>query len=795
MKSQKIKQGFIALLLAILLCSVVCVLVTTKPQIAFADDAPVVFEQYKYDNYTDTDTFVYKGNTYNIRQFNDSEVLKRGNAKYVEYSNPSHYRFEIDGDNAIVQIVPKELFNLVGDHLYIGKEYGFFIHTEELKPYPNKVSTVLIFDIIMENLDLNNDSGIVKVTVEPIIQREFVYLSKSQNRYFFRDTTHGSLSGFEEHYEITEDYVIPHFFCAVVSPNDDFVGVDYPMDTYYLKDISYAVNLMNEQSSNAGMPDYDRTKDTGSYITYFDYTYEGITWKNGELSTETKYDFGAEMVSMGLSVGKAVLKNIPVLGQIVSVTDMLMSVVGTTKTIAHYGYERENFLKKSEVSINNGKISGTHYYANRDDQIEHYGNIAKSAITIIKTTKDGDSIWYKNGNKATGYFKIGHSALGLATPDHTRLIRQIGLTVVSKDGTEVDTQTSHYNYMLRQPVAETLDINKKGTVRLLDNGENYFSFAPQYSSKYKLSVGTGQDIQVFVNGNLINGTKSGTSQTYILPLVGGSNNTIKLKVVNEGCFADIAIDVSDSVSNLSVDANKDYIVKITNGSIAQLKTVGLEVNNAVIKSVYEYTAGKLVELNTNIGFTQPEKQLDIMMKANGVYYVVLRSNVNQTLNVIQTNVAKLAVNGNIELSLLADGSYKFFEVNTSSQSSYILTLLDSNTKFAPTCGIAIKAYDSNGNNYTNLYYLSNSYKLQTIGTKYYVGFKALANVNLTIDMKKDVDAFKWEVFKEENGRETLVQAKSIKNTFVAELDYSKDIKYRFVFWINDRVTAKGYDWC
>ena len=33
-------------------------------------------------------------------------------------------------DDAIVKIVPKEYFKTPGDTLYIGREYGFYIHTE-----------------------------------------------------------------------------------------------------------------------------------------------------------------------------------------------------------------------------------------------------------------------------------------------------------------------------------------------------------------------------------------------------------------------------------------------------------------------------------------------------------------------------------------------------------------------------------------------------------------------------------------------------------------------------------------
>lgn len=53
-------------------------------------------------------------------------------------------------DDAIVKIVPKAYFMTAGNELYIGREYGFFIHTEhcaDIAGSNNMYSTVLVFDI------------------------------------------------------------------------------------------------------------------------------------------------------------------------------------------------------------------------------------------------------------------------------------------------------------------------------------------------------------------------------------------------------------------------------------------------------------------------------------------------------------------------------------------------------------------------------------------------------------------------------------------------------------------------
>ena len=62
--------------------------------------------------------------------------------------NSGEYVLETQEDDLIVNIIPKELFKVVGDKTYIGKEYGFFVHTESPAVAPlNMYSTAVIFDM------------------------------------------------------------------------------------------------------------------------------------------------------------------------------------------------------------------------------------------------------------------------------------------------------------------------------------------------------------------------------------------------------------------------------------------------------------------------------------------------------------------------------------------------------------------------------------------------------------------------------------------------------------------------
>ena len=62
------------------------------------------------------------------------------------YFKDYHLDDMIITDDPIVQIVPKELFFIQGEHLYMGKEYGFFVNTVKTIG-GDSYADVLVFDI------------------------------------------------------------------------------------------------------------------------------------------------------------------------------------------------------------------------------------------------------------------------------------------------------------------------------------------------------------------------------------------------------------------------------------------------------------------------------------------------------------------------------------------------------------------------------------------------------------------------------------------------------------------------
>lgn len=786
MNTQKLNKFALSLAIALLAMLATIAIIASPTQTAYAQDTSSSIQNF--DEYTDSDNFVYDNSTYSIQMYESNETLKHGNVTY-----DSNLNMIVSQDNAITRIVPKMLFQTVGDYLHIGKEYGFFIHTENISNSHNKLSTVLIFDIITSNTDLEQNGGVVEVSVEPIIQRQYCCLSPLADRYYFRKLSGSPIRAFAN-VSVAQDTVIPHADCHGYTKNiydfaHDFL-YDYDCNDYYLKDISYEMTLFNEQSSNYGMPDYNANTDTGSYFTYFDYKYQGTVRQNDQIDAETKWDFAKTVINIGLSIGKATLKSVPVIGTILSIGDNLMKVVDLVeggRSIYSYAVARDNYINPHDVDVNNGKITATQFYSNRDDQLAHYGNLVKSVSTIIRTD-DNQSIWYKKGNKATGYFKIAHSALNGQPKDYTRLVKQIALSVVKADGTLVDTNVGTYSHMLREPVYKNLPISHTETVRLLDNGTNYFSFTPQYTSDYKLSIDGSAPSTLYLNNVAVEPISAG-GNTYSLRLVGGNAYNLKLVADNYGYFGSINIDANSDLINLQVNGN--YVVKLTSDT-PEMYGIDTQNSNVLINRIFKINGNGEYVVDDAFSSYTAEKSVDAMI--NSASYIVLSSSTPQTVSLGYNVIPSLSSNGTQSLNLTGNGSYRYVQLDLINDHSYMITANEFGTQTAPSCSLYTRAYNSQGQTYNNFYnYISSAYRFDSTGTKFYFGFKASQDITIQVKIQEAANAFKWEVFKIENNKETLVQNKSVNNTFNVETDLTQNLNYRFVMWINDLYTAPSYN--
>lgn len=103
MNTQKLNK--LVLLFAIVLIALLSTtIITTAPiQIAYAQDTSSSIQNF--DEYTDSDDFVYDNSIYSIQAYENSDFLKYGNVSYDNNLNLTVYQ-----DNAITKIVPKMLF-------------------------------------------------------------------------------------------------------------------------------------------------------------------------------------------------------------------------------------------------------------------------------------------------------------------------------------------------------------------------------------------------------------------------------------------------------------------------------------------------------------------------------------------------------------------------------------------------------------------------------------------------------------------------------------------------------------
>lgn len=121
---------------------------------------------------------------------------------------------------------------------------------------------------------------------------------------------------------VTEDRVVPNVRLLKVDGawQADF---SYAVNEYYLKDVSFAMNLLNEQEVNQGMSIYYASEnDNGAYFTYFDYEYEGVSREKKALTDDDKNTIASTCVDLGLSLIKTVVSFIPGGGAAVSLADL-----------------------------------------------------------------------------------------------------------------------------------------------------------------------------------------------------------------------------------------------------------------------------------------------------------------------------------------------------------------------------------------------------------------------------------------------------------------------------------------
>lgn len=740
---QKINKLNIALLIIMMICMLCCAILFVTPSVAYAVEATGAIN---YDTYTDSKTFTWNGTQQSISDFINNDTIIKGNMSFSPHpaatSGGHVFSATITGDHPIVNVIPKQLFNTTGNHLHIGKEYGFFVNTVENTTIGGKISTVVVFEINTTGLDLNNN-GIFAVEVKPIFQRQYRYVTPEMSVYrFIGDSDHR----IPDYYSgtatigVTEDRVVPNVRLLKVDGawQADF---SYAVNEYYLKDVSFAMNLLNEQEVNQGTSNYYASEnDNGAYFTYFDYEYDGVSREKKALTDDDKNTIASTCVDLGLSLIKTVVSFIPGGGAAVSLADLGLKMIGAAgkaQTIWHYATEADNYLHESDVEVSSGKLTAKHFFPNKSDQISQYGNLAKTAAIVVNTTEDGKTILYGNNNNFKGYFKVGHSAPDGEPMWYTRLLRQIALKVVTTDGDEVACETSSYNYNLGSERRKSIELEREQNMFVLNNGVGKYVFTPAYTSEYEISLVCSSELNVKINNQFATLAKNNEYvKTYKYKMQAGQTYNIDIIGDDSARVVPLRIAPHTDTSNISLSANEKYLVKVAKDTAMPVRRLSFG-NDIKITDVLVMLADGRLEKDAQYVNFNGDASVDVWLGQED-YYLCLQSKSNKDAALQKSNISSVSLNAETPLSLVEGGGFRAvaFDCSKNGFHTLIKVLNASDGNFAGN--VFVEVYSRQKAKLQCLNYDTGLFASQLDKGIYYVFVKsALADRNVKVVLQEE----------------------------------------------------------
>jgi hypothetical protein len=306
-----------------------------------APKALMTINPNQYDSYTNSDKFIhnYASQYFGKHHLPDGRTIT---------------------DDAIVQLIPKDLLFIIGEHFYIGKEYGFFIRTvQDSINYADFASDIFVFDIY-SNLPVFPSDPTGTTGIRPLFQ------------YKYRAVDKNARNGMWDGYDPSLTRVV-------------FAHLHYNSPEYFLNNVRFKHSLENPTKLNPGDIGYDPYQDDGAFIIQLRFNANGVGLKRkgGDVATDTiKFAFGF----------------VPVVNDIISAYDYITGVYRGFAENA-YDYQRDSSFAGNEVNIHT-------FETNNTDQINVRGHLIKAQTTEMGVESDKPRLIHTNGGYAEAKYVV-----------------------------------------------------------------------------------------------------------------------------------------------------------------------------------------------------------------------------------------------------------------------------------------------------------------------------------------------------------------------------------------------------
>ena len=511
------------------------------------------------------------------------------------------------GEDPIVNYIPKSAFTNDGEHLYVGRDYGYFVYTFVNKwdtdqlTFVNKQSVVLVFLIDYDDRDYYlTTKDTFHYTIQPLFQREYLTLMPNDSNGYIGLADAAEFSSYvtqsspwNEFLEWTYHKRSPYFIAegvenidGIVVPLpqlsvDDFYYADIEM--FYLSDISIGATLSNEQDVNYGETGYDVAKDEGMFFinTGIDISAYEYSEEQDDLYIDAVI-YTAEFVANQAVNALFGASGIPFAGTALSLAQYIVNVAG---------YLDETALEYIEA----GSFYGVKDFpSTKHGQLEASGGYTYKSTVISMDEQSGINAWLGLGHHFTGFFEMSNDSgvdPGWRTNIYT--VIDVGVSCTFSDMPTVMGSTGFFvntiNDSRSKPLME--DREAEAYVKAHEtniDGKDSFAFTAPRNGLYEVSLTNGSGVDYIITD---------------------SADTIVYEPISGGMYY--------------FEEGQDYIIELTN-TTSSLKRPTVKVGMATLEADfgdnYTFTLPAGEEMYVKLNLVNPFTRLSVQgtgMKLTG----------------------------------------------------------------------------------------------------------------------------------------------------------------------------------
>ena len=671
----KSKFSIRSISMCLITCLMVILLGLASATVALAAEAETTVElptESRMELFTESD-YLY-----------DSENQMTNTSYTIGQYDNSLWGVKTGNDDMIVQIVPRECFYNVCSFTHIGKEYGFYISTE------NTSFT-------------NAETG------------EVTYGYKSDVFVFDISVTIAN-TGNEFSYKVTPLYVFNYY----ADDNGVRPQTTYKPDLsnlYYITNVNYGFTVLNENSYNSQDEyGYVKENDKGPVILQTRYNssgYDGTDWQGniGESIYITISRFGGY---------------IPVVGQYIGIATDLIDIVRDSDELSQLiVWEKTEVANNNELNIITYKDK--HSYAN--DETYYRSSLILANGEIV----------YKSG--------LNHYSEGIlllsSIEESYRIYDQIQLDIATVDtwgnrtiissGNRCDNNVYNNNFR-ENIVSETSDL-----VYTLPYGVKKYSFTPAYTGYYNFNHSTEGNYEYYVysssesKGSSLTNTSEihlEKDKEYYIDIVNLDNaiyaNTfeISLQELTKGSLSSVLLNSNKSISfKYSCNTTEILDLKSSNSNIVIKNIINLNNNSDSLLNVNAQSASKKF--------------------LSGYTYIIEVGNESSSNNV-SSNIS-LNELSNIPSFYNPSDTMKYFSFNSTSAAYYLFSFKYDVSELGIeilSSTLNSKSYEEGfGPGYKTVKIYLNA------NEKIYIGLYDTSEYSESVEIKSSFDrnAYKWKV--------------------------------------------------